>query len=316
MRFVSTSSRIRSGGVHDGVTAAGAADGTLHAVRQGERPGAQVVVYGLLRDGLHAGTNGGESRPREGAAGTPDRAAALSSVWEQSGSGLLVVSRLPTGTRGPEARGMTPTISVLLPTVRPTLARKAIASVLPAADEVSVEVIVVANFAELESLPMPVRWRIRPRTGPVEAVNAALALAEGEYLFLLNDEATLDPGALARLYHSAICDPDAIFAPVHRPGYTFQYYGRPFVPFPFGHRDVFARLGGLLDPAYRAFYADPDLGMRAHAAGVSLRTIDGAVIRHANGQDEAKQENVAQYMAADQATFRARWDHLGEFCDC
>jgi len=225
----------------------------------------------------------------------------------------------------------TPQVSVLLPTVRPDLYKQAVASVGPAAEEVTYEVVVVADFVGPEpnitgsgldrridlTYKDPVsQWIISGRRGPVEAVNIAAKWASGEYLFLLNDEATLSAGALARLYHSAICQPDAIFSPIHRPPYKFTYYNKPFVPFPFAHRDVFAKLGGLLDPAYKAFYADPDLGLRADAAGVALRTIDGSVITHHNGHDEAKQANVSQYMALDQRTFRDRWDHLGEFHDC
>ena len=213
---------------------------------------------------------------------------------------------------------MTPIISVLLPTVRPNLVLGCVRSIAAASEGLPHEVIVVADFDPDPSwaLPTTVRWIQCPRRGPVEAVNVAYRSALGEYVFLLNDESILDPRALSHLYRAAIDTPDALLAPEHRPGYRFVYYDRPFVPFPFAHRDVFARLGGLLDLAYRAFYADPDLGLRAHVAGVPIRTVEGSVIRHHNGHDAAKQDNVTAYMAADQATFRARWDHLGEFRDC
>ena len=212
----------------------------------------------------------------------------------------------------------TPQISVLLPTVRPTLVRNCVASISAAAEGLSHEVIVVADFPPDPdwAMPLPVRWIVCPRRGPVDAVNMAYRVALGEYLFLCNDESSLEPGALSRLWSAAVDAPDALLAPEHYPAYRFVYYGKLFVPFPFAHRGVFTKLGGLLDGAYRAFYADPDLGLRAHAAGVAIRTVEGSVIRHYNGHDEAKQGNVSQYMAMDQATFRGRWDHLGAFCDC
>ena len=211
----------------------------------------------------------------------------------------------------------TPLISVLLPTVRPNSFQRSVDSIGPAVDGLSHEVIIVADFwLSSMSGPRKTRWIGRERRGPVHAVNEAVKFALGEYWFLFNDEAVLEPGALNMLYRASIDEPGALFAPVHSPPYTFQYYGKPFVPFPFAHRGVFTKLGGLLDGAYRAFYADPDLGLRAHAAGVAIRTVEGSVIRHYNGHDEAKQGNVSQYMALDQRTFRDRWDHLGEFHDC
>lgn len=172
-----------------------------------------------------------------------------------------------------------------------------------------------ADFRPLVA-PAPVVWIERPRTGVVDAVCAACEETSGEYIFLFNDESTLDPGALEVLHREAEVSPGRLLSPRQVPGYRFEYFGLPFAAFPFAHRNLLTRLGGLLDPAYRSFYADPDLGMRAHANDVAVVTVEDAVIRHENGHDAVKAQNMRQYMAADQATFRARWGHLGEFRDC
>ncbi len=188
---------------------------------------------------------------------------------------------------------MTPMISILFPTIRPDLARVALASVEAACAGVSFEVIVVADFppsAMGETTPCPhLRWIQRERQGVIDAVNVAVREARGEYLFTLNDQSTLDTGALAALYTAAVYDPHAILTPVHLPPFSFVYYGKPFAPFPFAHRDLFERLGGFLDPVYRAFYADPDLALRADAAGVPVKTVRQSVIRHNNNH---KKEEV------------------------
>jgi hypothetical protein len=151
-------------------------------------------------------------------------------------------------------------------------------------------------------------------------VSAALIeasdLAHGDYIFLFNDESVLEPKSLELLHAEAVSNSERILTPLHLPVYTFQYYGIPFAPFPFGHRDLFKRIGGVADSAFKAFYIDPDLGMRAHQHGVPTQVVEAAVLHHHNGHDEAKQQNVNQYMATDQATFRAKWDHLGAFYDC
>lgn len=216
---------------------------------------------------------------------------------------------------------MRPDISVLLPTIRPHLIQRAIESIRPAAHGLSYEIIVVADFdAAALSCRAPeahlhVRWIQEPRRGVIAAINTAYREAHGEYVFLFNDESTLDFRALRILHGEAQHTPEAILSPRHVPDFPFRYYGLPFVPFPFATKTLFDRLGGLMDPIYKGFYADPDLSMRAHAAGVPLRVIDAAVLRHTNRHDAPHKAAVDQYLLADRATFRSRWDHLGEFAD-
>lgn len=207
-----------------------------------------------------------------------------------------------------------PLISVLLPTIRPHLLPACLQSLWRAAARVPCEVVVVADFAAPRAFPYT--WLERPRAGVVDALTAASAVARGDYLFSFNDESTLDPGALDILYDEALKAPNDLLTPTHLPPFGFVYYGLPFAPFPFASRALIERLGGIADPAYGSFYSDPDLSMRAHAQGVPVRVVDGAVIRHANDQAAmGHQENITNYLAADRDVFRARWAHLGELVD-
>ena len=207
-------------------------------------------------------------------------------------------------------------ISVLFPTIRPELVAPCLESIRAGAGGVPFEVIVVSDVPVTWELQPWVRWIVTARNGVVDAVNVAYRAARGSYVFLTNDETRIEPLALERLYQAALREPQAIWSPQHIPSYPFFYYGKPFVPFVFASKALLDSLGGLLDPAYKGFYADPDLSMRAHAAGVPLRVLDTAVIHHSN--NIGRPDHVAavqQYLAQDRETFRARWDHLGEFCD-
>lgn len=208
-------------------------------------------------------------------------------------------------------------ISVLLPTIRPHLITRAVQSIGPAAAGVPYEVVVVADFdADLVAIGDPnVRWLISRRYGVIDAINVAQRHARGEYLFVFNDESVLEPGALRRLYETAQQEPKSLLSPRHLPPFNFSYYGKPFAAFPFVHRDVVAELGGLFDPTFKGFYADPDFSLRAHAKGVPIRIVDDAVLRHANNHDEPHHASVSAYLEQDRAVFRSRWDHLGEFRD-
>lgn len=209
---------------------------------------------------------------------------------------------------------MTPLISVLLPTIRPALADRALQSIPAACAGLSYEVIVVADFPPPTLAPCPdVRWIVSDRRGVVDAVHVAEQHAHGDYWFTFNDESVLEPGALTTLYGAAT--PREILTPRHLPPFHFAYYGRLFAPFAFAARDTIAALGGLLDPIYHAFYADPDFSLRADARGIPVRIVQDAVIHHANQHDAAHWHSVDAYLTADRATFRARWDHLGRFED-
>jgi len=207
-------------------------------------------------------------------------------------------------------------ISVLLPTVRPDNLPAAIRSIPEAAAGIDYEVIVVADFGP-DSYPRT-KWIVDERKGPIDAIETAYQAAQGEYVFVFNDESKLEPGSLRTLYEAALTDPWRVLTPYHVPPFTFVYYGRPFAAFPFVRRDVIEDLGGLFDPAYKGFYADPDFSMRAHAKRIPVEVIQSAVIRHvnhSNGQADIKHANWAKWFANDQALFRTRWDHLGAFHD-
>lgn len=206
-----------------------------------------------------------------------------------------------------------PIISVLLPTIRPNQAAKAMASIPAAAGAVRYEVIVVADFGP-DDYPHT-KWILSERKGPIDAVDLAYRASEGEYIFLFNDESRLESGALASLYYAALANPGRVLTPHHLPEFPFQYYGLPFAPFPFVSRDVIGKLGGFLDTAYKAFYADPDFSMRAHANKVPVDTVHAAVLTHRHTHCEWKQHNWETHSHNDRATFRTRWDHLGTFHD-
>jgi hypothetical protein len=207
---------------------------------------------------------------------------------------------------------MKPVISVILPTIRPSLIGVRLAEYRAMDAGVPVEVIVVADFAP----PMPHSpWYVRERKGVIDAVDLGYKAAQGDYITVTNDETQYGPDTLRALYAAACANPGAVLAPRHIPPFPFFYYGKPFTGFPFVHRDTIAKLGGFFDPAYRAFYSDPDFSMRAHAAGVPIVDVPDAPILHMQSHRRDHDDAVVAYHAADQALFRSRWDHLGAFRD-
>ena len=209
-----------------------------------------------------------------------------------------------------------PVISVILPTIRPHLIEACINRWVPALRTVSTELIVVADFPA----PFPFNrglWLVQERQGATAATALGYHASRGDYVFAINDETTPDPDILIRLLEAAEAQLELrLLTPRHEPAYPFFYYGLPFAPFPFGKWILFKKLGGFFDTAYKAFYADPDLSLRAHANSVPVEVVPRAVIHHANDITRPDHiEAVSSYLAADRELFRSRWDHLGEFRD-
>lgn len=220
---------------------------------------------------------------------------------------------------------MAPQVSVLVPTVRPTEIGPCVEAIRAASVGLAIQIVVVADFARPSDINADgsigftgrdVLWIMQTtRHGPIAAIDLAEDCATGDYLFLISDEDRMHEGAIATLYAEAercrAAGEDVILFP--DPGATWSYYGRMFPPWPFVHRDLVKKLGGLLDPAYGAHYADPDLGMRAWTHGVTVRCLKEATIHHHNNACAVSNYNRETWYQRDMATFRARWDHLGTF---
>lgn len=211
---------------------------------------------------------------------------------------------------------MRPAITVVLPTVRPRLLDDAVGSIIEGAGRIPFELVVVADWHVAEPLlgVQDYSWYVRKRRGPIEAITYGIKRAKGTFLFTLSDEDRLHPGALGELYKRALKNPDKVYTPWWQGKGPWTYYGKPFPPFPFMSKRTAEKLGGFFDPAYKAHYCDPDLGMRCWAHGVEIEFVTEAGMDHPNDPtDEASVLNRQQWFDQDEALFRARWDEVGEF---
>lgn len=214
-------------------------------------------------------------------------------------------------------------ISIILPTVRPEQLYKCLHGITIASQAIDIEILVISdyepNLSDETIENLNIKWVYEPeRNGVVDAIKKGFNVANGDYLLSLSDEALLGERALNYLIeHSEKLDNRCILTPKHIPQFPFFYYKMPFAPFPFVHRSVIDELDGIyIDTAYKAFYADPDLSLRALTLSIPVYTCEKATIFHPNNMAcPAHVHNVNKYLEKDRATFRARWDHLGDFVD-
>lgn len=210
-------------------------------------------------------------------------------------------------------------ITVVLPSVRPHNIERAVNSITKACQREQLELIIVADFVNEElSKRNDILWiHNKERGGVITAMNEGLGYARGDYLFCTTDEAVITENGLDNLKDFCVENNDNILTcPRHIPYYPFYYYKKFFAAFPFAHRSLIEKIGGFFDPAYKSFYADPDLSMRAYQHGIEVKECRWvAVVHHNNMQCQAHKHNVSTYVEADREFFKQRWAHLGEFID-
>lgn len=154
--------------------------------------------------------------------------------------------------------------------------------------------------------------------------NLGVAVARSRWVCLLNPDAFVEPGHLARLLAVARDDPGAIVAPAFlNVDGTVQEIGRRMTSEGWSvaimtpgeaepdygsaacwvfDRSVFESLGGF-DPAYHpAYYEDVDLAMRARRAGRAIRVVDDVRVVHVCGGATTNPDVERQ-----RAVFLGRW---------
>jgi len=152
------------------------------------------------------------------------------------------------------------------------------------------------------------------RAGAVNAMNLGFRAAKGEYLMQINDDCELLPHSLANavrflqvpahqhIGQAAFFHDSPVRRNVHAQiqvegvwHFVCQVRGLCYANFGLASRALYQRLD-YLDERYFMYGADPDFSLKVwHEAGLSVEPCPGAVIHHAEMQDErARVERAAQ----------------------
>ncbi len=187
------------------------------------------------------------------------------------------------------------------------------------------EVVVVADRASVDTakgldFAHRVTFKRFDKANISEARNLGLALAAGEVVAFIDDDAVPEPGWLHHLTQP-IADDSAVAAGGFvrgSNGISFQHRAKWFDSFGYGHdipvegeaplvltgeggqaintqgtncafrRDVLARMGGF-DPAYRYYLDETDLNMRLANLGAKTAIVPLAEVHHATAASDTRQ---------------------------
>lgn len=210
-------------------------------------------------------------------------------------------------------------LSIIIPSLRPQELAGCIKSIQNFTEDIDFEIIVISPFSPFDfGFDKRIVWVKRDqRDGVVAAVNAGYPHATGIWITTLSDEVRVMHGwaknMIDFLKDQKSLDVMGNFRVVeHGEHPQFLYYGMLFSIFPFLRKSLADKIGGLFDPAFGAFYADPDLGMRVWAACGKVVTCPNAFVFHPYRRDEINERSRLNHEEKDKETFIKRWGYLEE----
>ena len=164
--------------------------------------------------------------------------------------------------------------------------------------------------------------REEKRQGFVRAANRGFAVAEGQFLTWLNDDARPRPGSYASAMDQLNTGPAGVIALYHRwnskrniayeksvGNTTYQLChvrGTLYANFALARRETFEKLN-YFDERYRFYGADPDFSLKAWHAGLPVIPAEASFIDHDEHEDDRRLADAAQGKK-DNARLFAKWD--------
>ncbi|MCK5602444.1 hypothetical protein KAR91_11255 [Candidatus Pacearchaeota archaeon] len=209
-------------------------------------------------------------------------------------------------------------VSIIIPSLRKNQIKECISQIVKTTHDVEYEIIVVSPFPFHQITKWVEDTKIE---GVNRAVQKGLEVAEGEYITTLSDEDRLTDNYLKTMLNHVAPHKGELFIgnPVLFGGVSvgdrpaIGYFDLMFAPFPFLHRDTIEVLGGLYDPTFTSFFADPDLSLRCWAMGGEVSRCPEARLCHRHIKDDIHMNAYNKNFKKDESTFIKRWGHLGRY---
>ena len=202
-------------------------------------------------------------------------------------------------------------LSILLPSLRPDAVRRKVEEFLLTNADVDYELVIVSPFkVEGERV---VHVPETERRGVIHAINEAYRHDKGQYIVLWSDDATPEHGCLRRMLDFVRNKPIPFLASFRRRGLNgkeaeqWAVYGKLYAGWLCAARQTFDRVGGLFEPSFKNYWADPDLSLRVWKQGGKVEVCKDAWIGVEQIDDQVKSDNLSSSFDKDTSVFFERW---------
>lgn len=201
---------------------------------------------------------------------------------------------------------------MVMPSLRPELVQQRIRDYAAASEGFSYELVVVSPFV-VEGPNVKHVPEGDPK-GTIYATNLGYEHSKGNFIAYTSDDVRPMPGALANMVRFLKRHPAPfigsfrmVLAESGREREQSSAYDLLYACWGCLSRESIKKLGGLFDPVYHSYWADPDLSMRAWTRGGMVRVCPDAWFVFEGVDDQVKSGNVSKFHDDDQRAFFDRW---------
>lgn len=201
----------------------------------------------------------------------------------------------------------------MLPSLRPQAVASVICEFSRTDSSADYELIVVSPFPVAGERVVHVPET--ERRGVLFAMNRAYDAASGDYIVTWSDDALPQSDCLTRIVPFVRSHQAPFLACFGkrdergRRSEQWSVYGRLYASWFCASRKTLEMMGGLWDPIFKNYWADPDLSLRVYERGGGVEVCEIATIRVAQVWDDIKSQNLSTTFESDTAAFFDRWHH-------
>ena len=206
-------------------------------------------------------------------------------------------------------------ISILLPSLRPQSVSRVVREFFLTNATIDYEIIVVSPF-QVEGKRV-IHVFEKERQGVIHAINEAYRNASGEYIVVWSDDASPENRCLQLMLdfvkaHSTPFVAGFSLKDIKEDKELEQWsvYGKLYVGWLCATKKTLDAVGGLFEPSYKNYWADPDLSLRVWSKGGEVAVCPNAWIKIEQIVDQVKAENIESSFDGDTKTFFDRWHEM------
>lgn len=206
-----------------------------------------------------------------------------------------------------------PEVSTILPSLRPDAVKQRIEEFAATNGNVDYEIIVVSPFILKEDRVVHI-YEEKP-LGTIHAHNIAYGRSSGEYIIPWSDDAVPTPKCISNMLSFVRRHKDPSVAAFRlkdreeKELALWCVYGKLVAAWGCVSKKTIQLIGGYYDTAYKGYWADPDMCLRAWSKRVKVKVCPDAWLVMDNIVDSVRTDNWNKYFAQDTETFLNRWHH-------
>lgn len=213
-----------------------------------------------------------------------------------------------------------PEISITLPSLRPEATLQRVKEFSATNGDSDYELVIVSPFAIEGDRVVHIQEK-EPR-GTAFANDIAYKNASADYIVWWADDVVPTENCLANIVNFVKSKNEPFIASFRmkdrfgkeKPQWTI--YGKLLAGFGCASRNTIDLIGGYFDTAYRSYWQDPDMCLRAWTRGGKVEVCPNAWVIMEHIFDQLRDDNWDKYQVEDTKTFLNRWhDTFGKGID-